>query len=477
MTSDITIVSLGPGNPDLLNAVTIRTLRNAGELVLRTGRHPLSSWLTENGIPFSTMDFLYDTMEDFDQLNERIVSILLKKASVSPIVYAVPDAPTDRSVRTLYAHIPSSVRISTVPGVGIYDACTAVSLPFLSGQPLLVVPASDMLSGFFHDPNNTLLITELDNPILTGEIKIILSDMLDDLYQVYLLNGSDPPVPIPLYELDRKPGIDHRTSVLVPGSGFRERNRFVMSDLAEIMETLRSPDGCPWDRAQTHSTLRPYMVEEAWECVAAIDDNDSDHLCEELGDLLFQVVFHASIGRSFDEFSLGDVFTAVCAKMIRRHPHVFGSAKADSPESVRAAWEKIKEEETGHQTVVRSLDDVAEMLPSLKYTSKTLKKLLKAEYPGDSSRILSDIREYAGVLATDRGKTGEEALGVLLLLCAVLCFLEDVDSELALHRAADRLRSLVVSSEKSMKKQGKSLEHLTFDELRVYLKHVKGEIE
>ena len=477
MTSDITIVSLGPGNPELLNAVTISALRSARELVLRTGRHPLSSWLTENGISFSTLDFLYDSTEDFDQLNECIVSVLLEKASVSPIVYAVPDAPTDHSVRTLFARRPSSVRISTVPGVGIYDACTAVSLPFLSGQPLLVVPASDLLSGFCHDPNNTLLITELDNPILTGEIKIMLSETLDDLYQVYLLNGSGSPVPVSLYELDRQSGIDHRTSVLVPGSGFRERNRFVMSDLSAIMETLRSPEGCPWDQAQTHRTLRPYVVEEAWECVAAIDENDTDHLCEELGDLLYQVVFHASVGRSFDEFSLGDVFTAVCAKMIRRHPHVFGSTKADSPESVCAAWEKIKEEETGHQTVVRSLDDVAEALPALKYASKTLKKLLKTECPEGSSPILSDIREYAGALAADPEKTDEETLGALLLLCAVLCFLEGVDSELALHRAANRLRALVVSSEESMKKQGKSLEHLTFDELRVYLKYVKGEIE
>lgn len=478
MITDIVIVSMGPGDPDLLNMKTVRALRGSGTLILRTGRHPLTAWLKENGIPFSTLDFLYEESDDFDLLNQNAAEFLIRQAQAGPIVYAVPDAATDRTVRALLREKPESVSAQIIPGVSLYDAYLSSSLSFLQDSAVAVVPADELSDSFHYDPNTTLLVTELDNPIQAGQVKLFLSDALGDEHDVYLLRDGNKPLSVPLYELDRQTGIDHRSAVLIPGSGLLERSRFSFGDLEALMEKLRSPEGCPWDRIQTHESLRPYVIEEAWECVACIDQQDPDHLCEELGDLLFQVVFHSSVGRSYGEFTLHDVVTAICSKMIHRHPHVFGSRELKDPESVRTAWEQLKREETGSRTVVSSLDDVSTGLPSLKYAAKIMKKLKEtAAVRSDPKPVLSDIDDLASSLCTGSVPPDTNNLGRLLLLCSELCFIFGSDSELILHEAADHLKCSIKKADKEIKKDGKSLEHLTFEELGVYLNHVKDEIE
>ena len=447
MMSDIIVISLGPGDPDLLNMKTLRTIREAKQLVLRTGRHPLVPWLEENLITFSTLDSLYDQSDDFDTLNRAVCDHLIRLAASGPVVYAVPDAVTP-------------------------------ALSFLQDAAVTSVPADELSGGFHYDPNTSLLVTELDNPIQSGDVKLFLSDLLGDEHPVCLLQEGKPPVSIPLFELDRQSGIDHRSAVLIPASGLLDRKRFAFSDLENLMETLRSPSGCPWDRLQTHESLRPYMVEEAWECVASIDQQDPEHLCEELGDLLFQVIFHSSVGRSYGEFTINDVISAICTKMIHRHPHVFGDRDLRDPDSVRAVWEQLKQEETGNTSVLSSLDDVSTGLPSLKYAAKVMKKLKgTAAVRSDPAPVIADIIETASSLRSETVDDGGEQLSRLLYLVAELCFIRGIDSELILHQAVDRLKTRLKIVEKAVKQDGKSLEHLTFDELGVYLNHVEGEIE
>lgn len=478
MSAGIIVVSIGSGDPELLNMKTVRVLREGGSLVLRTGRHPLVSWLEENAIPFSTLDSLYEACEDFDQLNRLIAEKLLSLSENGQTVYAVPDALTDRSVRALFRLKPESCSVTVVPGVSAYDRFVSGSLPFLPDASVTVVPASDLAEGFHFDPNRSLLITELDSLILAGQVKLILSEMLDDEHRILLLHEDEESKEIPLFQLDRQPVMDHRSAVLVPGTAFTERTRFVMNDLNDLMDTLRSASGCPWDRIQTHESLRPYMIEEAWECIASIDQQDMDHLGEELGDLLFQVVFHASIGKSFDEFTFNDVVSSICSKMIHRHPHVFGGRELKDPENVRAAWEQIKQEETGRSTVVSSLDDVSAGLPSLKYAAKVMKKLSATHaVRQDAKPVLEDILRLVSGMASGSVDDAENKTGRLLLLCSELCCILGSDGELVLHQAVDHLKSRLKSAEKEINNDGKSLEHLTFDELGVYLNHVEGEIE
>ena len=478
MHPSITVVNIAAGDPDLLNEKTVRTMKNGGRLVLRTSRSPITSWLAQQEIAFTSLDDLYDGTDDFDLLSTLIAERLWSLAQSRPVVYAVFDLMTDRSVAALYAFRPENGKIAVVPGVGLSDLFRASSCPLLSGSDLRTVSAMDFLSGDY-DPNISLLITELDNPILAGDVKLRLSSCLDDELGVYYLHGRAAPLLIPLFELDRHPRIDHLSAVLVPGSGFLDRSSFVLGDLLRIMERLRAPDGCPWDRVQTHQSLRPYMIEEAWECVAAIDQDDPDHLADELGDLLFQIVFHASVGQSYDEFSMKDVIDSICRKMIHRHPHVFAASASDpvSAPSV-AEWEKLKRSETGSGSVLESLDDVSPALPALKYASKMLKKLsLLPAFKREPAEILTEIGSLSGRLGRQNGDPDEAALSRALFLFAELCFSLGLDGEILLHQAVASLKERVQAAGKQIMNDGKSIESLTFGELGVYLSHVEGEIE
>ena len=477
MKQSIILVNISSGNPDLLNIQTIKAIKESRTLVLRTSQSALVSWLDQEKISYLSLDDIYETADDFDLLSASIAERLWSLSVHSPVVYAVPDMATDCSVRAIFRFRPPHGTIVTVPGIGLSDCFHSSVMHLLPDSDLRTVSAVDILSGVF-DPNSSVLITELDNQILAGEIKIYLSRYLDDECTVFYLHDNDVPVQIHLFELDRQLSYDHLSAVLIPRTDFLNRNRFVMNDLTALMDRLRSRDGCPWDREQTHQSLRPYVVEEAWECVSAIDEDDMEHLCEELGDLLFQVVFHASIGQSYEEFSINDIITSICSKMIRRHPHVFGDVHYADQNAVKVQWEKIKRDETGSTSVISSLDKVASSLPSLKYTAKIMKKLSQLEgFKRTPEAILPQIAKLVARMTGTAEHPGESDIGRLFLLLSELCCACGYDSEILLRQSADRLKQDLVKAEKRLKQDGKSLEHLTFHELGVYLEHVEGEIE
>ena len=450
MSPSIVIVNIASGDPEMLNAKTVHAIREGGRLILRTSRTPLVSWLEQEKIAYSSLDDLYDKVEDFDQLSSSIADDLWSAADCSPVVYAVADWMTDSTVSLLFRSRPADGLLTVIPGVGLSDLYQSAARSVLSESDLRTVSATAFLAGPY-EPNTSVLITELDNPILAGEVKLRLSSCLDDESKVVYLHDQDSPDMIMLYELDRLPRIDHLSAVLIPGSGYLSRNRFVLQDLLRIMDRLRAPDGCPWDKVQTHLSLRPYMIEEAWECVAAIDQNDPDHLADELGDLLFQIVFHSSIGSDFDEFTMADVISSICRKMIHRHPHVFGDhvISSDAAPSV-AEWEKLKRSETGSKSVQESLDDVSPALPALKYAAKILKKrsLLASSGRRTTEEILADIRRLNSSLDKPASLSDETFMGNALLLYAELCFSLNLDGELLLHNAVTELKKNIQVSEK-----------------------------
>ena len=322
MKVKLTIVSIGPGDPSLLNQATVEQLLNAAPLILRTDHHPLVSWLNEQGIAYMSLDELYDQSDDFISLNERIAERVWQLAGgAKHPVYAVPDLLTDRTVDSVFAISVSAEDVAVVPGFSYADFYLSRVRNNMHAGCVRIVSATELLASFY-DPSESVLITEIDQAPLAGDLKIFLSSRLDDETEIYLLRESGKPRNMPLYELDRLKRYDHMTALFLPGIDFTRRSRFTMRDLEEIMERLRAPDGCPWDKIQTHESLQPYMVEEAWESVIAMDEGDPDHIADELGDLLFQIVFHASIGKAFDEFSMDDVISHICAKMIQRHPHL-----------------------------------------------------------------------------------------------------------------------------------------------------------
>lgn len=162
------------------------------------------------------------------------------------------------------------------------------------------------------------------------------------------------------------------------------------------MEILRGDNGCPWDREQTHESLCRYLIEEAWEAVGAVNEDDPDHLADELGDVLLQIVFHASIGRTFGTFNINDVTSYICRKMIYRHAHIFGQIHCDTAEQVSASWEQLKKKEKGLQSQSDVLKDVSKGLPALMRAGKVQKKAKQVGFDWDSAKeALPKVHEEA----------------------------------------------------------------------------------
>lgn len=469
MKPEVWILSLGPGDPDLLNRKTQDILFSGKPVLLRTGRHPAVDWLREKRLPFRTADSLYDTAEDFDTLFSAVADDVWNSASEKgTLVYAVADAMTDRSVDLISRACPEGGTIHVVPGFSYYDYYYSSCRHIFPTADARVCPAADFLPADA-DPSVSLLITEVDGELVAGEVKNRLSSWMDDEETVYFIDGEDTPRAICLYELDRQPRYSHLTAVAVEGRPYPERKKKVFTDLLRIMDRLRSREGCPWDREQTHESLRPYVVEEAWETVDAIDAKDPAHLAEELGDLLFQVVFHTSVASSFDEFTASDVITGICDKMIRRHPHVFGPEEGKNGTFTHEDWERIKRGENGAHTAGESMALVSAALPSLQYAQKIVRKLCTA-VPGlsrGSEDIIAAVHDAAAGIRDDGTPESARLLGRLLFYCAELAVRLGLDGEIILHETVRNAVNAFRAMENKGKIEIQGPECLTFNDFGI----------
>ena len=225
---------------------------------------------------------------------------------------------------------------------------------------------------------------------------------------------------------------------------FESKSRYDVYDLERLIALLRAPGGCPWDAEQTHESLRRNMLEEAYEAVEAIDERDADHLKEELGDVLTQVIFHADIEREAGSFRLDDVADGVCRKLIFRHPHVFGDREAGTAGDVLELWDDVKRQEKHQETVTDALRSVARSLPALWRAEKLQKKAGKAVDGSrldvwDAMDLMADrLYDLSAVLSDEEDGDPEEALGDLLFAVVLAARMTGTDPENALTKASDR---------------------------------------
>ena len=481
MKPTITVLSLGPGDPGLLTLQAADALRSARQLVLRTEQHGVAAWLKEQNIPFTTLDALYDEFWDFDELHAAMAARLWKMAADSPVTYAVMDATTDGSVTALGEKQPEGAALIRLAGVSMADAhLTALPEKQLGRSGLRIIPAMDC-EGAQHDPRIALLITEIDSPVLAGAVKLWLTDLYDDEMTVTFIPSTvksrRKAVEMPLMELDRQRTYDHTVAVYIPPVAMAERKRFCFADLVEILDILRGENGCPWDREQTHESLRKYLIEEAYEAVGAIDEGDIDALADELGDVLLQVVFHANVGKSHGDFAIGDVTSNICRKMIYRHAHIFGNDKCATAQEVTANWEKLKKAEKGLTSQASVLADVSKGLPALMRAHKVQKKAANVGFDWDTAlEALPKVHEEAQEVKAelDAGRDPAEELGDLLFSCVNVTRLCGLDAEELLKNATEKFILRFTAMENLIKCAGKSLEGLTLSEMDVYWNQVKS---
>ena len=234
-------------------------------------------------------------------------------------------------------------------------------------------------------------------------------------------------------------------------------------ELVRVMARLRGPDGCPWDAEQTHATLVKYLLDETYELIEAIEAGTPEHIAEELGDLLLQVVFHAQMAADAGTFDIDDVAGRLVAKLVTRHPHVFGDVEVEGASEVVANWEVIKDHEKGRTSV---LEGVPEALPALAYATKLQRRAAKAGFDWDDAKGPADkVREELGEVERASPDELEGELGDLLFAAAALARHHGVDPETAVRRTARTFRDRLARMEENARSAGKELKDLPADEL------------
>ncbi len=241
--------------------------------------------------------------------------------------------------------------------------------------------------------------------------------------------------------------------------------------LLDVMMRLRAPDGCPWDRVQTRTSLKPYLIEEAYEVLEAIESGHSAPLQEELGDLLFQVVFHARLAEEQGEFTTADLLRQLIDKMVRRHPHVFGDASVGTATEALAQWEAIKQREADERGQRRSiLDGVPRALPALLRAQRVQTKAARVNFDWPDARaawtkVEEEIREASEALASGDAHRIREELGDALFSLVNVARLATLDAEEALHGAIEKFRQRFTDMEAELAARGTSVSAVSPDEL------------
>ncbi len=467
----ITVATVSTADTSLLTRETLTALETAELRVLRTGRHPLAAWLTQRGLPFQTLDEFYEQSEDFDTFNRMAAERLLTLAKDAAVLYAVADATMDATVAALRATLPVGY-LTVLPGVSHADRCLAMLGAPASGLRLY---AAEAFRQARVSPGEALLLCELHSRECAGECKLQLMRILPDETELTLFagdaNGALTMTAVPLYALDRQPAYDHLTACYVPAIPMEKRSRFDMDDLLSVMARLRGPGGCPWDREQTHESLLTNLLEESYEYIGAVRDGDTNHMYDELGDVLLQVVFHAQIASQHGDFTIDDVTSAVTSKLIERHPHIFGNVKADTAAQVLDNWDAIKRSQRGIRSVAEAMDDVTTGLSPSMRADKVQHKAAKVgfDFP-DAIAALGKVDEEAQEVreCLQNAVDPEMELGDLLFSVVNVCRLCHKNPDIALHIATNKFIDRFRNMEISVRKAGKSIGDLTLSEMDVY---------
>jgi tetrapyrrole methylase family protein/MazG family protein len=259
-----------------------------------------------------------------------------------------------------------------------------------------------------------------------------------------------------------------------------QKDRYDYSDFKTIVSRLRAPDGCPWDREQTHESLKKYFIEETYEALEAIDEKNPVKLCDELGDVLLQVALHSQIADENHEFSMDDVVDGVSKKMIARHRHVFGDAEAETSTEVLTLWDKIKKEEKGQTTHTQVLKDVPSALPALMRSYKIQHKAAKAGFDWESidgawEKVHEEIAELEEAFRASDKAHMEDELGDLLFAVVNVSRFMDIQPEIALAGTINKFIRRFSQIEEMATCQGKRLEEMTLAEMDALWELVKME--
>jgi tetrapyrrole methylase family protein/MazG family protein len=552
----ITILGLGPGDAALLTRQAWDLLQSSRVLYLRTAVHPTVAALPPH-LELRPFDALYECAGAFGEVYDRIAEELVARAGAGEdVLYAVPGHPlvAEATTRRLLAlarerGIPTRV----VAGLSFVEpVCAALALdPLEYGLQLLdaldlmlsdegrELRTEDATDSFLGPPSSVLawseiqgigpytppllpfplaatrpaLICQVYNRRVASHAKLSLMERYPADHPVTLVRaagvaGQERVWTVPLHELDHQDGLDHLTCAYLPPLP-------PLADLrgpegvSYIVARLLGPGGCPWDREQTHQSIRKDFLEETYEALEALDAGDMHALAEELGDVLLHVLMHGEMARQAGEFDLGDVYEHIAAKLIRRHPHVFGPVEAggwrleasdaeqassrkpqvSSSDEVIVNWDAIKRQEraSNGQSPRGLLDGIPAGLPALMAAQETIRKVSKAGFDtADQSWPWNKLHEEIDELhraahaeqhadAMARAARIEEEFGDLLLAASKLAYRLKLDAESALRAATAKFRRRFAAVERRLQQQGRDLTAISTAEKEALWREAKGD--
>lgn len=481
----ITVVGLGAGDFNQLPMGVYRTLKQAKEIYMRTLDHPVVTELQKEGVSFISFDTVYEKHDEFLPVYQEIASTLIEKSKEQEIIYAVPGHPlvAEMTIQLLIeAEKNGEIQLSIEGGQSFLDAMfTTLKIDPIDGFQM--VDGATFSIHHIHMQNH-LLIAQVYDQISASHVKLTLMEKYPDDYAVTIVTaaGSQEEVikTVPLYELDHVAEINNLTTVYVPPVKDVKEALKEFSTLREIIATLRSPEGCEWDRAQTHESLTRYLLEEAHEAIQAVNEQDDDHIIEEFGDLLMLVLMNAQIGEDEGYFNLEDIIQTINEKMIRRHPHVFGNVKVENVAEINANWEKIKKEEQQNQIDEPVLKGEYRAASSIQTSYNYQKKAAKLGFEWDTTeafwgKVEEEMAELREAIEHGVKEQQVEEFGDVLTTLVNLARHYKISAEEAMVLANTKFAKRFGYVERQVQNKQKNWEDFSVEELLQFWHEAKEE--
>lgn len=477
-------MGLGAGDIDQLPIGIYRQIKQSEHTYLRTKEHPVVKELMEEGLKFQSFDDIYEKHDTFEEVYEEISGQLFALAEKDSILYAVPGHPlvAERTVQLLLergrAH---NIEVEIGGGQSFLDPLfQALKIDPIEGFQLLDATS---LNREEVEIQQHIIIGQVYDTFMASEVKLTLMEKLPDDYEVYIVTAagskSENIRKVPLFELDREVTLDNLTSVYVPPVSDDVILYKQFPKLRQIIAELRGPNGCPWDKEQTHHSLKKYLIEEAYELIEAINEEDIDHMVEELGDVLLQIMLHAQIGEDDGYFSIEEVIESISAKMVRRHPHVFGDVNAETADDVVKNWKEIKQAEKGIETEKRLLDSIGNHLPNTLRAYEIQKKAAKVGFDWDNvedawAKVREEIKEFEVEVKEQEQERKINEFGDILFALINIARFYKINPEEALFATNQKFIRRFSYVEECVKVSGKGFQDFSLNELDQFWNEAKN---
>lgn len=467
--NEIIVVGLGVDEFDL-PLVTEQLIKSHAVVVARTGEALSVKLLMQKYPNIKTLDSVYLKSRNFDTLNANLGKEILALAKETPVLYLVDGScQEDNSVKYI---LKRAKNVKVISGLSHANKCLQ--------RAGVIEPSFTCASAYDLNTANLslpLVVTAIDGFMLASQLKLSLTDRFGEEITAFVTSNTGVKK-IKLYELDRLKSYDYSTCLYIPSLPLVEKERFDFNDLLKILEILRAPNGCPWDREQTEKTILKNVIEEAYELVDAVEKEDDEQIVEETGDLILQSAFYVIFGEEGYRYNRSDVLSGICSKLISRHTHVFGGDKAVKASDALSVWNNNKITEKGFETATEYLKSVPSAMPSIMRAEKVGKRAKKYGFDFEKfedalSKLNEEIEELKTAKLSGDCVEIEKECGDVLFSAVNCVRLLGIDGEIALSRSTEKFINRFSLMENEVLKSGKSLTDLNLNELDKIYEKVK----